>query len=421
LAEPSLLAPVIRTLGIVRKEVWSVIRQPRLVITLILGPFLIVLVFGLGYRSTPAPYRTIVVMEDGNGALAADPDELAEVFGDAIELVDVTNDAEDARQRLRQREADLVIVAPTDPVAALSQNQQANFVVVHDQVDPAIRAHIRLLAEISVNRINRRVLEEFASKAQDELAAAREAVDNAAGQEAGQSELTTYLQQAQDVDPELLVSPFSVEIEQGGGEEPPGTSIYYVPGTLVLLMQHIAVTFAALSLVRERQLGLTQVFRVSPIRVTELLAGKYLAFLLVTGAVAAVLTATMIAFGVPLPESWLSLGIVMTLVILGSLGLGFLISAISQNDSQAVQYSMTLLLLSIFFTGFMLPLDQLIPPAQVISYLIPATYGVMAVQDLLFNALPPDTTVVLGLALYALAGALVSWLAIRREVVATAT
>ena len=110
MAEPSLLAPVIRTLGIVRKEVWSVIRQPRLVVTLILGPFLIVLVFGLGYRSTPAAYRTIVVMEEGSGALAADPEELADVFGDAIELVDVTADPEDARARLRQREVDLVIM-----------------------------------------------------------------------------------------------------------------------------------------------------------------------------------------------------------------------------------------------------------------------------------------------------------------------
>lgn len=415
-----MLSPVIRTLGILRKEVWSVIRQPRLIFTLILGPFLIVLVFGLGYRSTPEAYRTIVVIDDQAGWLSTEPEELAQNFGDAIELVEVTADPEEARERLRRREVDLVIIAPTDPIADLSGNRQAQFVVVHDQADPSIRGHIRLLTEISVNRINRLVLEELAINAQAELAEAEEAIDGEPGDGAAQGELTTYLQQAQDVDPALLASPFSAEVEHDTGD-PPGVSIYYVPGTLILLMQHIAVTFAALSLVKERQLGLTEVFRVSPIRVTEVLAGKYLAFLVVTGAVAAILTATMIAFGVPTPESWVAFAVVMVLVILASLGLGFLISAISQNDSQAIQYSMTLLLLSIFFTGFMLPLDQLIAPVQVISYLIPATYGVMAVQDLLFSGVTAESVAILGLALYAVAGALVAWLAIRREVVATGT
>ena len=495
MAEPGLFSPLIRIGGIVRKELSSVLRQPRLIATLIVGPFLIVLLFGLGYRSQPAPYRTLVVLENEDAGLAADPQGLSEAFGDGIDLKGVVTDPQEAREQLHQGEIDLAIIAPSHPVATLASNQQAKFVVLHGEVDPVIRGNISLLAQISVDQINQLVLEDFAARAQDEseeiedpllaleasaaglstaleagdqagadrardelraqlsnlrsdassanmlyagVAAALgagheesfarladlldtdtstgEAADQAAEMETALGELKTYLDQVQELDPELLVSPFGAEVQQIGST-PPEAAIFYVPGTLILLIQHLGVTFAALSLVRERQLGLTDLFRVSPLTVTDALAGKYLAFLIMSGVVAGVLTGTMFLFGVATPVSAWAFAAILTLVILASLGLGFLISAISRTDSQAVQYSMTLLLVSIFFTGFILPLEQLIPAVRALSYLIPATYGVAALQDLLFRGLPADTLIVGGLTFYAMALAVASWWAVRRDVV----
>ena len=55
----------IRIFGFVRKEIVTVLRQPRLVFSLILGPFLILLLFGIGYREQPRTLRTLfVVAED---------------------------------------------------------------------------------------------------------------------------------------------------------------------------------------------------------------------------------------------------------------------------------------------------------------------------------------------------------------------
>jgi ABC-2 type transport system permease protein len=42
------------------------IRQPRLLLTLILGPFLILLLFGIGYRDTARDVRTIFVAAEDN-------------------------------------------------------------------------------------------------------------------------------------------------------------------------------------------------------------------------------------------------------------------------------------------------------------------------------------------------------------------
>lgn len=494
MAEPSRFAPLIRIFGIVRKELSSVLRQPRLVFTLIVGPFLIVLLFGVGYRSQPLPYRTLVVLENEEAGLAVDPQALSEAFGDAIELTGVVTDPAEARDQLRQREIDLAIIAPTDPVATLAGNEQAQFLVLHSEVDPVIQGNIRLLARISVDQINRLVLEQFAARAQEEseevddpllameasadaLSQALEAGDDAAaaqasedlraqlgalesdtapvdevysgiasalgaGNEQGLDRLSSLISEdplagdaaerareieaaigqlrgqmnrVQDLDPELLVSPFGAKVEQIAAA-PPEPAIFYAPGTLILLIQQLGVTFAGLSLVRERQLGLTDLFRVSPLTVTETLAGKYLAFLIVGGVVSAILTATMFLFGVPTPYSTWAYVAVLALVILASLGLGFLISAISRSDSQAVQYSMTILLVSIFFTGFILPLEQLIPPVRVVSYLIPGTYGVAALKDLLFRGVPVESWLVVALVMYTAILAVASWWAVRRDV-----
>ena len=479
----------------VRKELSSVLRQPRLIATLIVGPFLIVLLFGIGYRSQPAPYRALVVLENPDAGLAADPQELSDAFGGAIDLKGVVADPQEAREQLRQGEIDVAIIAPNDPVATLAGNEQAKFTVLHAEVDPVIRGNILLLAQVSVDQINQLVLEDFAARAQDESeevedplialeasaaglstaldagdqagadqareelraqlsslrndassannlfagvaaalgggdeesfarlddlldgdTSAADAADQAAEVQATLGELRTHLDQVRELDPELLVSPFGAEVEQIGSS-PPEAAIFYVPGTLILLIQHLGVTFAALSLVRERELGLTDLFRVSPLTVTEALAGKYLAFLAMAGVVAAILTGTMLLFGVPAPFSTWAFVAVVALVILSSLGLGFLISAISRTDSQAVQYSMTVLLVSIFFTGFILPLEQLIPAVRTLSYLIPATYGVSALQDLLFRGIPAQTWIIGGLTLYALVLATASWWAVRRDVV----
>jgi ABC-2 type transport system permease protein len=489
----SRFAALIRVFGIIRKELTSVVRQPRLILTLILGPFLIVLVFGLGYRSQPAPYRTLVVLGSDDAGLAADPERLRDVFGGSIDLVGVITDPAVARGQLRDGEIDLVIVAPPDPLATLEEGKQASFTLVHAETDPTIRSNIAMLARISIDQVNRLVLEEVVSTAQEgseqvegplaalrgsagDLRAALESGDSAAADMArGELEeqvaglrngtlpssalyagvaallgadgrqgldrlddllerespgdpsseaqeleeaitaLETDLDRARALDPGLLVSPFGVEVEQVAAAEP-SPSIFYVPGTLVLLVQHIAVTFAALSLVRERQLGLTELFRVSPLTVTQALVGKYVAFVIMTGLVASILTGTMFAFGVPMPESVLAYVTVLTLVILASLGLGFVISALARNDSQAVQYSMMILLVSIFFTGFVLPLEQLTAPVQIISYLLPATYGVSAVRGLLFRGGGIEPLLLVGLVGFTLALGVASWWAMRREV-----
>ena len=220
------------------------------------------------------------------------------------------------------------------------------------------------------------------------------------------------------MDPEVVVSPFVSTIDNVHGIKI-DFSHYYVPGVVALLVQHLALTFAALSLVRERTLGSVELFRVSPLTAGEALIGKYLAYLLLGGIVAASLTAGAVAgfgFQIAGPRIWYAA--IVFLVLMASLGAGFVISAVARTESEAVQYAMIALLVSIFFSGFFISIDRLIEPVRVISFLLPATYGIAALQEVAFLGQAPDPWLVGGAALLALVLLLSAWALMRKRVVA---
>jgi ABC-2 type transport system permease protein len=370
--------------------------------TLILGPFLILLLFGLGYRDTPEPFRTLVVADEAATELGADPAQLGDALGTGIEVVGVTEDLDGATQDLMHGEVDLVLVAPEDGLAALSRGEQAVFSMIHREIDPVLTGSIELIGRLSVDRINQEVLTAVVENAQDEIRADGGPVADA-------------LEDVPDADPALLVSPFTVEASSVV-EPPESQAAYYAPGVVILLVQHLSLTFAALSLVKERELGITEMYRVSPLTTREAMSGKYLSFLVMGLSLAAGLTATMLLLGVEVHGPLWSLALTISLVIVASLGLGFALSGLARTDSQAVQYSMVVLLVSIFFTGFVLPLDQLTEPIRWVSFLVPGTYGIAGAQDVVFRGETASPLVIGGLAAYALVMALLAWLALRKDV-----
>jgi ABC-2 type transport system permease protein len=393
---------LVRSLAFLRKEIVSVWRQPRLMATLVVGPFLILLLFGLGYRDTPEPFRTLVVADEAAQQLGVDPSRLAGALGSGIEVVGTTADPTEARQRLAEGEVELLLVAPEDGLAALDRGEQAVFTIVHREIDPVLTGSIELIGRLSVDRINQEVLTAVVDDAQAEI------------RRSG-GPLAEVLADVPDTDPALLVSPFTVEASSI--EDPPGSqAAYYAPGVLILLVQHLALTFAALSLVRERELGITEMYRVSPLSTGEAMTGKYLSFLVLGLSLAVALTVTMVLLGVEVHGPLWSFALTVALVIIASLGLGFALSGLARSDSQAVQYSMVVLLVSIFFTGFVLPLDQLTVPIRWVSLLVPGTYGIAGAQDVIFRGETASPLVLGGLAAYGLVTAFLAWLAMRRDV-----
>jgi ABC-2 type transport system permease protein len=405
-----MMAPVVRTLAFVRKEITDVLRQPLLLLALIVGPFLILLAFGAGLRETDPPLRTeLVAAEDSD--VREQVEEFAAAQGDRerLEIEGVSEDRSGALARLRDRDLDLVIVFPEEVVETVEAGEQAVITLYHNQIDPLESQAIALFNRSAVDEINNRLLEDLIGDLQDEARRAEEErpVDLAEQDEDAQR----YL----ELDPRVVVSPFHGETETVAGRQIELTD-FYAPAVIVVLLQHLAVTLLGLSVVRERDLGATALFRVSPLRTTEYLIGKFLAYLLLGGVVAAALLALLVVgLGTPMVGEWWHLVVTLGVLLVASTALGLVLSLLAQTDSQAVQYAMLVLLATIFLSGFLLSLERFVPLAQPLAWLLPATYAIQLVRDTMLRGAPLEPLVVGGMAVYGVVFAVLgAWLAHRQ-------
>ena len=90
--------------------------------------------------------------------------------------------------------------------------------------------------------------------------------------------------------------------------------------------------------------------------------------------------------------------VALGLVLLASLGLGLLISLIARTETQAVQFAMLTLLAGLFFSGFLLPLEDLGYPVRAVAWLLPVTFGIRMLHDIMFRGIDPATIDLVGLA-----------------------
>lgn len=483
-------ATVIRSFAFVRKEIIEIVRQPRLVLLLVVGPFLLLLLFGAGYSETDITRRAIFVGPEGSiyeEVLETYEDDLAEYIDSAGMVTTVG----EGRSALAAGDVDVVVVFPEDPQTTVMGGERALIEVLHDEIDPIQQGAIEVAARLAVQEVNATVLATLASDAQARLRPAAEVGDElattsgsleadpveardslretlvglggaldgtanilerlgpadeqmtadvetaraeaselmsrveAVDESASDEELATLsndlrsfagsLDEVAVLDPNVLVRPFDSDTESVSSIDISPTD-YFTPASLSLLLQHLALTFAALSIVRDRRTGLFELMRVGPLSSTEIIVGKIVAYLLVGATVGAVLIGTAVAgLGISLAGSLAWLATVVVGVLLASLALGLVLALISRSESQAVQFAMLALLAGLFFSGFILPLDQLAYPVRVVSWLLPVTYGIQSLQDVMLRGEVPDPVVLWGLGALVIGYGTIAIIGLRRR------
>ena len=497
------MSALIRVFSFVRKESVEVVRQPRLLLTLVIGPFIILLIFGAGLREVDPPLRTMFVAPPDQ-ELAEEVREFAEGQGDRLIVEGMVEDEHEAMRELRAGAIDLVIAFPDDVEERVREGEQARISLYHAQLDPIEAQAIYLFMRNAVAEVNQQVLattigegQEDSEELRQRVAEARDRLDSARaaaradddgeaaielarlradtaalllaagpamaayelsegtasndvedeetlaellarvaeqseemddadaveaeGEELDQdlATLEELLGEFQTLPPEVLVAPFDGEVLLVAGEEL-ALDAFYAPAVVVVLLQHLLVSFVSLSVVRERELGTPELYRIAPLRSGELMLGKYIAHVLIAAVVGAALVATLVGvLGIPMNGHWLMLAVVLGAVLLASAGLGFAVAGVSQTASQAVQYTMLVLLATIFFSGFTLSLDRFVPAFRWVGLLLPATYGVRLTRDVMLAGIM-DSWVTLGLLLaFAVVLGGLGWLAVRRRLLRT--
>jgi ABC-2 type transport system permease protein len=469
------------------KEVNEIRRQPLLILSLIVGPLLVLILFGATYANSTPRVRTAVVLPEV-GLDGIDEAQIRSLIGLNFDLRLITSDRADAEARLARGELDLVQVLPADIVTTLSSGGSPEITFLSNAINPLTEGWIQYLAYAEVNEINKAILKGATQQAQQEAAAIRVRLSDAEGQvveleqglsttsqEVTRERLSTLNGQLEQIEallpsqailasrspelaelrptirrlrsslrlidqavaegridqqlvelaqarsdlqllngtleifiglsPDMLISPVSQRYSNSRGSAYSAV-VYYAPGVLALLVQHTAITLGALALVRERLMGAFEVFRVAPVSLSQLVIGKYLGYTVFISLATLVLIIAMALLGVPLLGNWLVFAGLILLLIVASLGVGFLISTLSGSDSQAIQLAMISLLLSIFFSGFFIALESFALPALPVAYAIPMTHGLAGFQRVMLRGLAPEPWSWFGL----LAIALVSFL-----------
>ena len=161
---------------------------------------------------------------------------------------------------------------------------------------------------------------------------------------------------------------------------------FMVPGLVGMILQFGAVMLTATAIVRERERGTLEQILVSPIRPIELMLGKILPYVLTSFlSVAIALTLSYLLFGVGIAGSLPLLVALMLTFLLGSLGIGLLISTISRTNTQATQFSSLILLPSMLLAGFLFPREGMPPIVQFIGLFIPLTYFLQILRGIMLK------------------------------------
>jgi ABC-2 type transport system permease protein len=162
---------------------------------------------------------------------------------------------------------------------------------------------------------------------------------------------------------------------------------FLVPGLIVLILMMSAVISTALSIVREKERGTMEQIAVSPVQPLELIVGKTVPYLLIGLVAAATILATSrLLFGVTVNGSWLDLGAVTLIFLLGCLGFGVMISTLSDSQQVAFLLSSLLTLLPVFIlSGFVFPFRNMPPIIQAVTYILPGRYYLAALRAIMLK------------------------------------
>ena len=144
----------------------------------------------------------------------------------------------------------------------------------------------------------------------------------------------------------------------------------------------------SLGVVRERHQHLEQL-AVMPLRPTDVFAGKIIPYFVVAAADLAIVLAVGVGlFGVPFSGSAAVFALGALLFVFVTLGLGVLISSVSQTQGQAIQLAVMTLLPQVLLSGLIFPLSSIVAGVRWIAYLLPLTYFTEISRGVMLRAEP---------------------------------
>ncbi|HEX2865281.1 MAG TPA: ABC transporter permease, partial [Deinococcales bacterium] len=312
-----------RRVGAVARKEWLHLSRDRVLSRIVvLMPVIMLIMFGYALNST-IPNIPLATLDSSNDRVSA---ALERAFT-ADERFSILKAAslDEANAAVRSGAARGVLVIPAGAQAALRAGQAVKFSVLVDGSDPTVSSQVRAGASAAVQDFSKQVL-------------------------AGRALAGGGFSPPASVTMTTLYNPDN------------RTAVYMVPGLTGLILTFITIMLTSIAIVREREIGTMEALIATPVRPTEVVLGKVLPYLAVGVFDAAlVLVVGVLVFAVPMVGSLWLLAAGMALFVLGSLGVGIVISTVAASQIQAMFGTIAYLLPSVFLSGMIFPLEGMSP------------------------------------------------------------
>ena len=158
---------------------------------------------------------------------------------------------------------------------------------------------------------------------------------------------------------------------------------FYVPGVIAAIVMLVSLLLTSMSVVREKEMGTMEQIVVTPIKPFEFILGKTMPSIVV-GFVNMIFV-TLISvfwFDIPVRGSVPLLFLANGLYLMTTVGIGLLISTISDTQQQAMMSSFFFYLPAILLSGFMFPIANMPEVVQWCTYANPLRYFLIIIRGI---------------------------------------
>lgn len=331
-----------RTVSIMRKEVLHILRDPNTLILVFLIP--IIQLTLLGYAATTDIENVGTVVLDGDRSpQSRDLISAFEATG-YFTLTEHVPDETSMAARLDGGDARAALVIPAGYGRKVMAGEGVEVGFVIDGSDPTVASSI--------------------------LASALRVGQAQSGASIGSA-----------------VPPGAIEVRPTVWYNPGLKSVnFMIPALMGLILQFLSTQVTSIAIVREREQGTIEQLIVTPIRSAELVLGKTLPYIVLSFLnLIEVLLIGVVWFKVPIHGDLGLLLLLSGLFLIGSQGLGILISTAAKSQQEAMLWSFLIMLPSIFLSGFFFPLEAMPLPLRVISHLVPLRYMLIVVRSVVLK------------------------------------
>lgn len=164
---------------------------------------------------------------------------------------------------------------------------------------------------------------------------------------------------------------------------------FTLPALIVIIVSIAGLAITSQTVSREREMGTFDQLLVSPLRLHEILIGKIVPpFLVGTFNGTLYLVVAQLFFGIPYTGSLLLFFPALFIYLLALIGLGLFVSSLSMTQQQSFLGSFVVTVPLMILSGYASPIENMPDWLQVVTHIDPARYFLIIVQGLFLKDMP---------------------------------